>query len=799
MAIQTIETVCVLFLFLASCEAKPENCSEVQCELLPVGEGLASEFHQKVSEKGVRMIYFNLKIGNDSYHPLDSPKLFLPERWVWANSISEPMLSLSYDYDVLSLGLLTYQVRSVDAPFADQPSGCLVRMNMSCQNKVVARALLNSTTRNSDGTDTVCVKTIVEASSEAGAKRAPRYIGNIIYSCCGRTKRGSAEESSIQCEFHVKSSVWFKIFYGILNVLTYVMLFYSPVLLLALPDFIINLRKEYEVECRLNRIRPEDTSGSNNKPQSLSCPNVRVNIKTMDHNGKQSLSCPDVKCETSESADENLVYFLDDTSPITCSSLLLNYTKEYHHSCSFKVRLAFLSYCVIPLVLYIEMGIFYFTKRDILDESISKPKAILGWFVFNKSSIYFYVGLFAFVITYLFILVARPSHFLNKRDQFIIFYRGQNLFLGELVLKTLKTMQERIYYLVYYLIELHKSYLVKLLKLTRLDTDVTGCTLCYFVIIFLCELLYVAVVVAFFGLFLGAVYFCVFLVGSLLLILLSSPFCCVLLFLYIKSGIPVEKIIFYCFGVCSWCFDKCLFLTVMILSTPIAFFFVCFVLIFNYIGALSCRFIVRMFGFIIMGLVLNAEIASPFVTFLIVATGNMYLCYYNLQMRYQDVKQMISQKWQEHRHLLDKKTDLSDAETIPAELFWYICGEESNCKNKVLPVRPEIFRMIRNMALILIFLFLSLCAIIFLGNMHSISGVVSTIAVFVTGVIPGLFFKGLTKEKRFNGQTRRTLMNKIEKAVKEYIDEEKMLKKLKMLRQIFLGNASKNKKDVEDK
>ncbi len=178
-----------------------------------------------------------------------------------------------------------------------------------------------------------------------------------------------------------------------------------------------------------------------------------------------------------------------------------------------------------------------------------------------------------------------------------------------------------------------------------------------------------------------------------------------------------------------------------------------------------------MFGFIIMGLVLNAEIAGPFVTFFIAATGNMYLCYYNLQMRYQDVKQMISQKWQEHRHLIDNNTDLSDAETIPAELFWHICGDESNCKNKVLPVRPEIFRMIRNMALILIFLFLSLCAIIFLGNMNSISGVVSTIAVFVTGVIPGLFFKGLTKEKRFIGQTRRTMMNKIEKGVKEYIEK----------------------------
>ena len=188
------------------------------------------------------------------------------------------------------------------------------------------------------------------------------------------------------------------------------------------------------------------------------------------------------------------------------------------------------------------------------------------------------------------------------------------------------------------------------------------------------------------------------------------------------------------------------------------------------IGALSCRFIVRVLGFFIMGLILNADIASPYVTFFYVASRNVYLCYYNLQKKYQEVKQMISQQWKKQKHLLrNKNLPNSEEGTIPEDLFWHICGQKSKPEHKVLPIRPEIFRMLRNMALILIFLFLALCSIIFFGHTYNISAVVSTIAVFVSGKIPGLFFKSLTKEKTFKGATKIRMMTKIEEAVKDYI------------------------------
>ena len=108
------------------------------------------------------MIYLNLLIGNDSYDPLELQDEFLSDRWVWAATISELMLSLSYDYDILSWGLLTRQVRHMDVKLRDEPSGCLAYLDSSCQNIVVGQALLgNVTTKDGSGLhrseDVVCV------------------------------------------------------------------------------------------------------------------------------------------------------------------------------------------------------------------------------------------------------------------------------------------------------------------------------------------------------------------------------------------------------------------------------------------------------------------------------------------------------------------------------------------------------------------------------------------------------------------------------------------------------------------
>ena len=116
------------------------------------------------------------------------------------------------------------------------------------------------------------------------------------------------------------------------------------------------------------------------------------------------------------------------------------------------------------------------------------------------------------------------------------------------------------------------------------------------------------------------------------------------------------------------------------------------------VGGLSCRCITRMFGLVTLGLVLNASVVGPFLALSIVALTNIYLCYYNLQMYYRNVKKMISEKWQ----TVDGKHEHG---ALPEDLFWRICSEASNSKNTVPPIRGEVNCMLSSMAIIWYFYF----------------------------------------------------------------------------------------------
>ena len=104
--------------------------------------------------------------------------------------------------------------------------------------------------------------------------------------------------------------------------------------------------------------------------------------------------------------------------------------------------------------------------------------------------------------------------------------------------------------------------------------------------------------------------------------------------------------------------------------------------------------------------------------------------------------------------------------TIPTRLYWFVC-------NIVWPVKSEICRMLRNMALILIFLFLVVYSIAFYGSENNVSATFSVIAVVLTGVLPALLLKLLTEGKLFKGLERVNLERKIHSAVEQFYPESR--------------------------
>ena len=777
MAVKFIAPLSVFLFFLSSCQAKPENCSEAQCKVLLVRKGTASEFRVKASEKGVRIVYLDLKFRNDSYRPLESENEFLPNRWVWASLISEPMLSLSYDYDILSVGLLKYQTRSMDVLLEDQPSGCLANLNSSCQNKVVGRALLNMTQLNSGeppDRNVVCVAIIEDYVKDF---LWSFFDGNVKFRCC----------DYIQYELEVRVSGWFKAFNGTLNLLTVLMMLYCPAFLLFLPDSIFNLQEECKKEERReNEQQSEDShheqqsedshhrqsNQQRSRYRSTAETSANVNAKNNSSPLSVTLLTPTHSQQANSQIGEDKsnkhvqsLLYLDEPNPITFSYFLRTYTKEWTELFSFHFKLAFVMYGVISIFAYLKLVLNYIVKSNFIEEVHKKPNASLVGPLFLN--VFDFQGLFGSLIALpplILTLFSSPTDFLItvtediKRKVICFVCRENTGSAKDDMLRHLGKLAVNSYKLASCLITLHQKALsgsIKLFTHWALKKMGPPGKRAKTPFIALWVLFWDVVLIIVVGVIFGGICLFLLLLGLVLLICLYSPWLSLMLVCVRKNKQMFKE---------SRIRNKNQTLKFIFVRLFLYFYFVleaatitscCF------LGGLSCRHITNMCGLVTLGLVLNASIVGPFVALSVVALTNIYLCYYNLQMRYQDVKKMISEKWQ----TVDGK---SEHGAIPEDLFWRICSETSNLNNTVLPVRGEVNRMLSNMAIILIFLFLVFCSVFLVIDASSILAVPSTIAVLLSGVIPRFFFKGLTNEKRFTGETRMKMIREIEEAVIEY-------------------------------
>ena len=727
--------------FCVSTAAAVQNCSLVNCKVLQVGENIASEFRLKASEKGVRMIYLNLKIGNNSYNPLELQDEFQPDRWVWARSNKEPMLSLPYDYDILSLGLLNYQVRSMKLPLRDEPSGCLAGLNSTCQDVAFGRALLDNVTSEGGKTGVVCVAAIEKTVRNAFLKHDDTI--SIKYHCC----RFNA--SSINCDVPVEGSNWYQAIYNFLICLAVVLMFYFPALPLLLPDYIFNL----QYEC--------DKEGNTDEPT--------IHARSVYE------AIPEI--HEIQVLDEIPV---DDASPVTCSTALLGCVQGLPDvKMSFNLKLAVLLLCIFPFGFYVNVGIFLVLKEKYFDELFMKvPPETLARetpMFFSLSRLFYPTGPFQYFLVALStltclmaVLFLRPTDlFLNQNFVCVQCHMAKHLFslpitenedsvsIGDKILHHLNIMQKVAYLLMFKFLNQYKTGLQKLgnisicyLKVNHNGSRIRRALLTLWILfsslvtLFLASLVWVVIALFF------------FFVSFLVNLVLFSPFSTLVMICMINITFKFIKLILaditsilsrFLFGLFT------LFAVVHFFSILFASYLQVFML---------CSFFAGILGFTIMGLVLNVETVTPYAAFFVVVVTNIYFCYANLQKSYMEVKGFILKYWQQEM----QATLNSEHSTIPAKLFWFV-------SDKVFPVKTEICLMLGEVVVIVTFLFLTISSIIFFKNEYEISTLVSTIAVFLSGALPSLFFKGLTKGKKLTGWRKIKLKKKIEAVVTEYVQE----------------------------
>lgn len=749
MAFKSVFAFSVLFLF-TYCEAKPENCSEARCKLMPVREGLASEFRSKASEKGVRLVYLNLKIGNDGYDPLESQDLFLPHRWVWASKITEPMLSLPEDYDILSLGLLNYQVRSMEVHLEDQPNGCLANLNSTRQNTAIGRMLLENVTSESSAdqlprkNEVVCVSVIQ---------------GYVVHRRCWGIKTPRTNGPPvIQCDLPPKnSSDWYYILNGILIVVSLLITYYLPAFPLILPDYIFSLQYECDKE--------DQTEAEQTDSGQVECAIRRRNDYEEITNGTREEEGVTITLSHGKEEETGASEIpVDDSSPVTCSALLRAYIQKLPDSrLSFNIKLAVMLYLILPCVFYVQMGLWLTFKRKYIHESFKKHVQLPG-----QSPFSLYILPVGFLLLCILpalaclplVLFSRPKDLLVRHDKCFLckpgcclavalptvdFPRKSQDSIGNVAIFHLRRVQQLPAFVWSTLTQRHILFLLeKLLSFSTCSSSMVNrhasrmkraqCMLCALFSTLL------TIPVTLFGALCLSVRLLIHV--SSLLIWFSPYFTLTLPFQTVVSSINC------CTARLCNTIVKVIFVIIIFLVV------VCPLVVLLYSSTTFVRYMLR---FIIIGLSLNTDIATPYVAFFLAMTTNIYLCYGHLQKTYKEFKGLIL-KYMRQRSL---NISNGDQDTIPTSLFWFV-------SDRVLPIATETCRMVCNMGLIMIFSCIFLSAVLFFKNTYSISAYVSTVSLFVSGMIPALFFKGITKGKLYIGWGKIKMKREIEIAVEEF-------------------------------
>ena len=480
---------------------------------------------------------------------------------------------------------------------------------------------------------------------------------------------------------------------------------------------------------------------------------------------------------------------MDDGSPFNISTLL--YTcksaevfRGYSTKLSFNTKLAFLWFCVIPVFFYTELALGYTLKDEYFHEIAKKDTAFLvgGLFSFFNMTDYhnsIILIISYFVIPFIIILTLRPKDLNEEREVLAIVHssgetrfepRNERVYIGEQVLHRFKKNRE----LVVRIFRLVKLPIIVYQKVQNVCDDYIKIKSPRRLRVFwvLLKTLFCGVGAVICSVIAAAGCLVLILIWSTVVLVFCSPYSIILLYFRYKliRRPRLFAILFIVFSasIIGFVLSSVLDQPQMLIYNPIVYILFSitgpFFLVFN-----SCRFVVKMFGYTIMALILNADIMAPVATFFVTVTKYLDDCYLIRQNKYKKVKEIISQEWQRKIKDLAKHLEKPKVknDTIPKKLFCYVCNE-----SKALPVENEALLMLRDMAIIFFSAFLALCAIFFATDSYKISTVASTIAVFVSGKIPMLLLRGTDS---FNGWEKIKTKRKIREAVEKFVDQKRWL------------------------
>ncbi|XP_044165121.1 uncharacterized protein LOC122949009 [Acropora millepora] len=750
----------VILLLPYQCNVMGEDCREKECRLLPVEDDqAASKFHFMASEEGVRLVYIDLcVIGNSS----DG---FIRHRWIWAHTAREPMLSLPQDYDLLSEDLLTYQLGGIDVKLKDQPSGCLAKLNSTCQNLAVGRMLLENVTSS--------------ISSDIFDRNTPVVCDSVStdlgYLCCYMQKAATGP-ATIWCDKTIYIGVWVKIVNSIFLFLSFFLALFAPALPLALPDYVFNLEDEVEKEnhsaehtnretIRYQRITNPATVGQQDNQRGTEDDNFNVILEETVQDTSNFVG------NSRDKGKEREFIPVDDSSPLILSTLLRESVKKFPDvPLSFNIKLAVMCVCVYSCVFCVQRGHSYTLEKIYIDELRKQGFVSDSLERFLKLLLHPrpYQPLFEvllampmIIMSIMVILFSRPKDFILEENEVCQLCRRMSTICSSLnfSLTARRSLGDEI---LRHISVFHHFVWDALLRYGNIlasicDNLLLGCLreemhqesrgrhiLC------VC-LRFISLIVALPFIIVGGVLCLLILIVVLILSLFQfSPVATVYLFIWNKI---IKRLQVNFRGLTAFC-RGLFFLSLLGMA-------LCFSLWLLRTSSIFVSFVLSYI--IIIAVALNARIVTPSLAFLLILTTNVYSCYSKTQGKYREVKKMIWTRLQE----LNMNSSVPK-DTIRADIYWFVC-------DKVLPIKSEMCRMLRNMVLVVAFLSLALSSIILYGIEYDISTFTTTISLFLTGSIPLFFSKVPTKNSNIIGWAKIEMEGEIDKAIRKYRDKKDAL------------------------
>lgn len=204
------------------------------------------------------MYIFELEIYNGTDDPLKSDVSLTYKPWKWYRTISDhgkTLLTLSFNYDVLSMSILTIGIQRVPLKLKDYPGGCFKNLTAEERVDLIRERVFDNFKRKRD-------KTTTEVNEEMDARMdAPVYVCNEIirnengyaefaHKCCVRDSN-----DKIVCSDH-EDNVWISVLYVCITLVKVMLFMFGPLLIPAnmytasyvSSEYVVKLTKEIKMK-----------------------------------------------------------------------------------------------------------------------------------------------------------------------------------------------------------------------------------------------------------------------------------------------------------------------------------------------------------------------------------------------------------------------------------------------------------------------------------------------------------------------------------------------------------------------